>query len=514
MEYGFASAKDGALNRTRGALRRFLGRRGAVVFAGLAAAAICLAGGLARADSLQAAGSDQVGQPGTKTVKKNAVSDQQRKMFEATEVKQPANFDECVRVALIQSPNFLKSSLEIEVKKLDEGDAMSQYIPTLTVGTQYYLRNPNLDIINPTRAQLDQKPYTFTFSAGGWNPVQTFFDNKAKEGLSKLAVEAHLEVINAGLKEIATLFLQIGFSQKNRDLTAQRLELAKQNLQYVQTRVSLGYAKPLDLDIAKTRVDMAQAESEKNEATHATLVNGLKAIIGMQASQKLEVDTSNFADQVLRGYTPSMATADKAKETSNELRRAEIQRDLQRKSIILAYVKYLPQLGFGLSTPDPVNGAGSRWGLYPFLTLSMSLDWLTKTRDVSRQRFMLEQASTTTHSTEMKIENTMQTAQTNYRSLEAALRFSASKVELAKLTEQQTQLEFGGSQTTGGEGAGSTGSKVDYDKLLADRLSLLEAKQGQLADEFRRDGALLDLKYLSGDLRGQYVKVNPLELSQ
>jgi len=513
MEYGFTLVKGGARKAAPGVTRPFFARRGAVVAAWLAAAMFGLAPGLGRAATLKVSPADPIGQTETKTNKKTEPSDQQRKMFEATEVKQPANFDECVRVALTQSPNLLKSSLEIEVKKLDEGDTMSQYIPTMTVGTTYYLRNPNQDIINPSPAQAAQLPYTFTFSAGGWNPVQTYFDNKAKEGLTKIAVETHLEAINLGLKDIATLYMQIGFCQKILDLIAQRIELAKQNLQYVQTRVSLGYAKPLDLDIAKTRVDMAQAEREKYEATKATLVNSLKSIIGVPPAQKLDLDLSNFTDQVMRGYAPSMATADKAKEASYDLRKAEIERDLQKKSITLAYVKYLPQLGFSLSTPDPVNqSSGTRWGVYPALTLTLPIDFMTKTRDVSRQHFKMEQLLTSMRVTGLKVENALQTAQTTYRSKESAARFSASKVELARLTEQQSLLQFQGSQTTDADSKDNKSGKVDYDKLLTDRLSLLEAKQLELNDEYDRDAALLDLKYVSGDLRRQYVNVTPVDV--
>jgi outer membrane protein TolC len=500
MGYGARSACGGAAHPAPVFLRSL-----AALFL---AASICLLSGPALAASTKITTGD-AGESNEPKAVKPKPTEKQRKMFEASEIKQPASFDECVRVALIQSPNLLKSSLEIEVKKLDEGDAMSQYIPTLVIGTSYYLRNPNQDIINPSPAQMEQKPYTFTFSAGGWNPVQTFFDNKAKEGLTKLAIEAHLEAINIGLKELATLYLQIGFSQKLIDLNTQRTELARQNLQFVQTRVSLGYAKPLDMEIANIRVDMAQAEREKYEATKATLVSALKSMLGMPASQKLEMDVSNFTEQVMRGYAPAMATPEKAVEASYDMRKAEIERDLQRKSIILAYVKYLPQLGFSLSTPDPVNqSSGSRWGLYPAITLNLSLDWLTKTRDVSRQQFKLEQLLTSMRVTGLKIENTLQTAQINYRGYDSASRFSRSKVELARLTEQQSLLQFQGSQID----ADNKG-KVEYDKLLTDRLAVLEAKEINLTDELKRDTALLDLKFLSGDLRRQYVNVTPMEIN-
>lgn len=60
----------------------------------------------------------------------------------STTLRSPADFDECVRVALAQSPLLTKSAIEIESKRLDVGDAYSQYIPTIVMSTTFYLRLP------------------------------------------------------------------------------------------------------------------------------------------------------------------------------------------------------------------------------------------------------------------------------------------------------------------------------------------------------------------------------------
>ena len=71
----------------------------------------------------------------------------------ATTVNSPANFDECVRVALAQSPLLTKSAVEIESKRLDVGDAYSGYIPTFVLNTTFYLNLPDYKYSGYSSAQ-------------------------------------------------------------------------------------------------------------------------------------------------------------------------------------------------------------------------------------------------------------------------------------------------------------------------------------------------------------------------
>jgi len=49
----------------------------------------------------------------------------------------PLTFEEAVKIALTQSPAFTKSSLEIDVGRLDETDSRYGLVPPLTFRTYY-----------------------------------------------------------------------------------------------------------------------------------------------------------------------------------------------------------------------------------------------------------------------------------------------------------------------------------------------------------------------------------------
>ncbi len=54
----------------------------------------------------------------------------------------PLTFEEAVKIALTQSPAFTKSSLEIDIGRLDETDSRYAMVPPLTFRTYYYVNRP------------------------------------------------------------------------------------------------------------------------------------------------------------------------------------------------------------------------------------------------------------------------------------------------------------------------------------------------------------------------------------
>ena len=52
-------------------------------------------------------------------------------------------FEEAVKIAITQSPYFTKSSLEIDIRRLDETDSRYGLVPPLTFRTYYYVNRPS-----------------------------------------------------------------------------------------------------------------------------------------------------------------------------------------------------------------------------------------------------------------------------------------------------------------------------------------------------------------------------------
>lgn len=185
-----------------------------------------------------------------------------------TSVRSPADFQECVRVALAQSPLLTKSSIEIESRRLDVGDAYSQYIPTIVLSTTFYLRLPEYkntvassayqSVFNNSSSDATQnlsnsisaanavyagnsnnrnrKTYDLNFTTGAWNPMLTAFEVQAKKELVNIAVLSHLKVIDQGLLRLGTTFLQLGMAESMLNLCKEKEDLAVKNLEYAKTK--------------------------------------------------------------------------------------------------------------------------------------------------------------------------------------------------------------------------------------------------------------------------------------
>jgi len=229
----------------------------------------------------------------------------------STTVKEPADFNECVRVALVQSPMLVRSALEIETKRLDVQDAWGTFIPTVSINTTYWFRMPT-----KTDGTTD-KPYTISFSTGQWNPVLSTFDVKAKNQMTNIAVLGHLKVIGEGIRRLAADFLQLSAIQEQKDVVRKKQDMAKMNLDFFKTRLGMGQATQLDIRIAETRIQMAKAEDDKINSMRAMVMDDIKFIMGVPFASKLDLDVAAAKKQILGKFSPADVTDEKIRAYSS-----------------------------------------------------------------------------------------------------------------------------------------------------------------------------------------------------
>lgn len=411
----------------------------------------------------------------------------------STTIKQPADFNECVRVALVQSPMLVKSALEIEAKRLDVQDAWSSFVPTVSINTTYWFRMPT-----KTDGTTD-KPYTISFSSGQWNPLLSGFEVQARKEMTSIAILGHLKVIAEGLKRLAADFLQLSAIAEQKEMVKKRQELAKMNLDFFKTRLGMGQATQLDIRIAETRIQMGKAEDDKINAMRAMVMDDIKFLLGVPFTNKLELDVAAAKQQILGKFTPADVTDEKVRAYSFDLRMQAYEKSLQKKNIGLSYVKLLPSFGFTFQTVDAFNNTSSQaqnngFPFYPGINISMPLDYWTKGREISRQYKKLDQLQATARAKEFEVIVTVQKAMSEYQTTSSDLVLASSKAELAKLQDEQAEYRY------------KTG-QLDFDKLVTDRNAYFDARQQQLLQQVKRDIALLSLKHISGDLQGQYIDV-------
>ncbi len=451
-------------------------------------------------------------------------------------VKSPADFQECVRVALAQSPLLTKSSIEIESKRLDVGDAYSQYIPTIVMSTTFYLRlpeykntagstwntyaadnassNPAQNLSNSISAanaiyagnssNRNRKTYDLNFTTGAWNPLLTAFDVQAKKEMVNIAVLSHLKVIDQGLKRLGTTFLQLGMVETMIKMAREKEELAVKNLEYVKTRAGLGQGAELDVRIAETKINLAKAEAEKMRTSKSVLLDDLKFVMGVPFVQKIELSLADASRQVLEDFNPANVTDESLRKHSFQLRIHEYEKALQKKNIALSYIHFLPTFSFGFTSVSTLNNTSYKDTtstlpfMYPNLTLNFPFDWWTKGRDVSRQYKKMAQLNVEGQNLEFTLMSQFQQALAKLRSAASEVKFAASSVELQKLTYQQAQFRFESGQ-------------AEYDAIVKSMGDYLDTRQTLLMKEYDRDVAMLEVRSVSGDFQDRYINVSIME---
>jgi outer membrane protein TolC len=453
-----------------------------------------------------------------------------------TAVKSPADFEECVRVALAQSPLLTKSAIEIESKRLDVGDAYSQYIPTIVMNTTFYLRlpeykntaastayssvftnassNPAQNLSNSISAanavyagnssNRTRKKYDLSFSTGTWNPLLTAFEVSAKKEMANIAVLSHLKVIDGGLKRLGTTFLQLGMLETMLKMMKEKEDLAVKNLEYVKTRVGLGQGAQLDSRIAETKINMAKAEAEKLRTTKAVLIDELKFLMGVPFVQKVDFSLENASNQVLEDFNPATVTDESLRKHSFALRIQEYEKALQRKNIALSYIHFLPTFSFGFTSVSTLNNTSYKEDtsnlpfMYPNLTLNFPFDWWTKSRDVSRQYKKMAQLNVESRNLEFSVMSQFQQALAKLRSANSDVKFAEQQVELQKLTVQQSQFRFESGQ-------------VEYDAMVTAMGAYLDSRQSLMLKQYDRDAAMLEVRCVSGDFQDRYINATVME---
>lgn len=449
----------------------------------------------------------------------------------ATTVKTPADFGECVRVTLAQSPLLTKSAIEIESRRLDVGDAYSQYIPTIVLNTTFYLRLPELkntsgesavqsyaassnhtaqdyaslmQYVNASDPNKNRSSYDLSFSTGTWNPLVTAFDVMAKKELVNIAVLAHLKVIDTGLNQLGAVFLQLGMVDAQIKVALEKEQLAQKNLEYVNTKAGLGQGAELEVRIAKGKISMAKSETEKLRTNRAVLLDTLKFIMGVPAIQKVELNLANYQKQVLDNFNPVDVTEDRVRKHSFALRIKQYERSLQKKNIALSYVHFMPTFSMGFTSISTLNNSSYKSEnskipfMYPNLNFSLPLDWWTKVRDVNRQYKKLSQLSVEGKNLDFQVISEFQKAQATLRACESDLKVAQADLEVQKLQVQQAQLLFNSGQ-------------AEYDAIVKSMEVYLNGQQVVLMKEQERNNAMLQLRFLSGDFQDRYINATVME---
>jgi outer membrane protein TolC len=400
------------------------------------------------------------------------------------------NFEEGVRIALYQSPYLTKSSLEIDLRRLDETDSRYGLFPSIDFRTVYYINRPT---------GITGAPYSLNFSTDpNYNPVASYFALKAQKLATEVAIMTHIKAISAGLERLGQLFLDLEFV-KNQILNLKdQINSCREKLAYAENRFSAGTGTSLEVKEAQQGLKSAQSELEHLAFLQKRGLSNLKNFLGLKPTQELTPDLQNTHRQVVGSFDPISATWEQTKSRSYDLKIMEIIIKLQAYNIKLAKVKSFPTVLFTTQTPDPLS-SNSQYGLYAGFGVYVPLwDGFKRIRNVSRQKTILKQFDNDKSQVENELENKFQEAQEKVMETASDLQLAQSQVELFQLKTRQVETSY------------QSGGAI-LPLVLDSRKSVFEAKQKMLQKALDHDKAVLALRQISGDLHHTYVHTSSFQ---
>jgi outer membrane protein TolC len=404
---------------------------------------------------------------------------------EAAIVNGPVNYDRAVQLALLQSPFFTQTSLEIEIKRLDEKDSKFDLVPPIRFRTQYYVSRPT---INGERV----RPYSLNFTSNNYNPVESYFSLQARKKITQIAILAHMQIIADGIQKLGRMFLELEALSQTASRQKDLMDLALQNLDYSQNRLRIGTGTPLEVKVANMELEAAKMEMDRIAFSQKRLQGRIKTFIGMKPNQTLELDFKDAGRQVRGGFDTETASLEQAKSRSYIIKMLELKKELQAYNIMMAKARLFPSMFLGLTTADPLSGVTTR-ELFFSVGLEVPVwDGFKRVRNISRQKTILRQYTAETDEKTMSVAEQWSEAQENLRAAMVARAAAQTQEELARLQERQSEIRY----RSGGE---------PISVFLAGRKGLVDAQRNASKKNLDYNLAVLGLRYLSGDLGANYV---------
>jgi outer membrane protein TolC len=400
----------------------------------------------------------------------------------------PLTFDESVKIAINQSPVFTKSSVEIDIRRMDETDARYAMVPPLTFRTYYYVNRPNAPNLNP-------KPYSLSFSTDPYNPFGTYFTLQAEKIATQMAILSHLQIISKGLERLGSFYLNLDNLKKMTACQKELINLDREILTFAENRVSIGTGTSLDTKLAQQELQLAQGELEQLEINEKRGLSTLKQFLGLPTSAPLNPDLRDSRRQVLGNFDPASTTVEQAKTRSYEIKVIDLQKQLQGYKVLMAKAKVIPNILFNTQTPDPLNAAVGN-GLYVGIGLEIPVwDGFRRFRDVSRQKAVLKQVDAAKEEKENALEDKWNGGLAEIQAKGVALKIARSREELARLKARQNEVRY-------------QSGEILLPVFLESRKQVLEAQKDTLKNSMDYDIAVLRLREISGDLGNTYVDAN------
>ncbi len=394
----------------------------------------------------------------------------------------PLTFNDCLRLALRQSPFLVSSALEIKVRRLDVWDSRADLLPDLYVNSSIRLNNPD---------DRDSEAFSYDISFGSYDPIRAYFSIGSKQLMTDYVILEHLRVIDELFYNIGIVYIALHHLGRLEAVQQDALDWARQNKAFATKRYNEGWGTALEVLIADRTVTEAEQKLEKFDADRRLVLEQLKGILGLMPEQALAVDVDDIRQQVLAGFSYRDATIELAAANSLSLKKKQIEVELQEDSLVMAYSEYMPKYSFGINRE--YNTVEDEDVYLASIGLVVPIwDWGERYRGVIREKRKITQARSELRVATLNLRRTIMETKARCKELDNAIKLFTASAEVEELNRKQAEIQY------------KSGS-ISYDAFVQRMKQSLDTRSTLLAQEFEYDKAVFNLRQLSGLLYSAYV---------
>lgn len=406
------------------------------------------------------------------------------------------DFDDCVYLAIQQSPLLVKSSIKLEMSRLQEKDAKWQYLPEAHMVLS---SAANLTQYNQNSAynygDYGRMIFRVRFYATFPDPLSTYFTNKAQQVMTNIAVLGHRTAIGLAIWEIADSYLQLNAQKRIRAEQAKLPGVVKETTTYWQAMNTSVGGYGLDVDMAAQNEKQVRLEQDKNAHMDSMVRTRLKTLLGLGAEQSLKTAPDD-RNAIFRDFDGTRMDWEDRWNISTEYLAQKMAIKLGDYNILLAWAKYMPTIGLELNNYPPAGQAqpyDGREDLFLHLNFDFTiLDWGRRYRAVQNARMNKALAFQELAEKRTQYANKWAQSRQEYEMCRTNVELAKGRLRSAELEQEKAEINY-------------KGGTLPLPELTARKESVIKARIGVIETELSLHQAELKWMQLAGILEERFM---------
>ncbi len=356
------------------------------------------------------------------------------------------SFEDCVYLAIQQSPSLVNSAVDIEIKKLDLTSAVWEYLPeprmSLQVSSNITRYNQNISDKPNNYGEVNTE---VGFYAAFPNPIATYFNHQARKGLLDLAIATHRKAMGKAIGDIAEIYQRLEAQRQILEIQKELVPLTEKVATYWKKLETVEGRQGVSLNLAVQRQREAALKLERAKIEDSMLRTRLKILSGVDPMQKLNVDTKN-ADTVFKGSNVASLKWEERWAATEDALLLRGQVKLMDYNIMVAWARYVPDVSIHVNQSPPSGQSQPNKGIEDsFVHFNIDfplIDWGRRYRGVQTARMSKAQAYQEQAQARTQYSHAWTEAQQEVRLASTSLKIAQTSLEVAKMQETEARINF------------------------------------------------------------------------